>query len=311
MNNTPKSDNKKSLDIFSLFEKTRTVDSLRNESVSQSQIDAILAAGSLSPVGDLSRPWLCRIVINDEEKRSVVESCKKSNAKWFYNTKKPSFGKEDENLIEAGTKLINEAPALIVLFGNTKIPKWRESVWMCVGFMMLGASEQGLAASLFTPEDSKILNSSLNIAAHYSPEAVISIGYPDYVPEDKADSKKPGISFEFADIQETDKSDTDDLFPVNETQIVSGERKCACGCGKKIVGLSNKRKYIHGHSKFGVNGLFKALKAPPKCKCGCGEITEWDWDRMSWKKFIDKHIGIKKTRRKSQAVSKRQIDIFK
>jgi hypothetical protein len=98
---------------------------------------------------------------------------------------------------------------------------------------------------------------------------------------------------------------------VNETQIAIDERKCACGCGKRIVGLSNKRKYIHGHSKFGVNGLFKALKTPPKCKCGCGEITEWDWDRMSWKKYIDKHIGIKKPRKKSHAVSKRQIDIFK
>jgi hypothetical protein len=167
MINTPKSDNKKSLDIFSLFEKTRTVDSLQDENVAQSEIEAILAAGSLAPVGDLSRPWLCRIVINDEEKRMVVKSCKNSDNKWFYNTKKSPFGKEEENLKEAGTNLIDEAPVLIVLFGNTKITRWRESVWMCVSFMMLGASERGLTASIFTPEDSKILNSSLNIAAHY------------------------------------------------------------------------------------------------------------------------------------------------
>lgn len=89
------------------------------------------------------------------------------------------------------------------------------------------------------------------------------------------------------------------------------DRKCTCGCGKNVNSINSKRLYVHGHQKFGKNGIFESLKFPPKCKCGCDKEAEWDWESLKWKKYIDSHIGKRSNNGKTKTKLKKQIDLFK
>ena len=121
---------------------------------------------------------------------------------------------------------------------------------------------------------------------HYDPQVILPVGYPLVKP------------------QSTPKKQT-------EMEYLAVKNTCACGCGKQLVSLNPQRKFFHGHAKFGKNGLFKVLKSPPVCKCGCGMTTDWDWEKMKWKKYIDSHIGLRRASMRKSSPKVKQFDMFK
>jgi len=45
------------------------------------------------------------------------------------------------------------------------------------------------------------------------------------------------------------------------------------------------RKYWYEHEKIGKGNFWFYFNHPPKCRCGCGEYTDWDDIRLMWRKF--------------------------
>lgn len=91
---------------------------------------------------------------------------------------------------------------------------------------------------------------------------------------------------------------------------------CACGCGKKLdmVGAS-LRKFWYDHEKIGNGKFWFYFNHPPKCKCGCGESTDWDSIKLMWKDFKEAHEkrlsdNDKKSLLRKRNKKTRQRDLF-
>ncbi|MFC1513689.1 hypothetical protein ACFL5P_01645, partial [candidate division KSB1 bacterium] len=180
--------------------------------------------------------------------------------------------------------------------------------------MMLAAVDQGLGTVIYTPGDKDFLNNILKVPSNYDPQVILPVGYPLVEPQENS-TKQTRLEFEAKRpeiIPDSNKHDGSKVQKSNIDRIEENntENKCACGCGKIVVSLNTRRKFIQGHSKFGENGLHAVLRTPPKCKCGCSQDTEWNWDKMAWKKYIDRHIGIRKARERSSK-KLNQFELFK
>ncbi len=302
-------------DLFTLLEKRRSIREFKDEDIPRSRIDTILAAGSHSPSGGNRHPWHF-VVISDPEKKKIIRvNCEEADRKWHEEADEKLQKWLEAKHITTVKNFLTDAPYLIVVFGDERDPYWRESTWICIGYMMLAAVDQGLGTVIYTPENGTFLNEFLSIEKHFIPQVILPVGIPAVEPQ-----KNPKRQTEKEHIyrQTRHRKNTVIEHPVqvirkeNTFNVLerNGERKCACGCGRQLIGLNPKRKYIHGHSKFGENGIFKVLKSPPKCKCGCGRETEWDWDRMTWKRYIDSHIGVRKSNSRPGKKPKKQFDLF-
>ncbi|MFC1556853.1 nitroreductase family protein [candidate division KSB1 bacterium] len=302
------------LDLKSLLKKRRSIRAFKNDPVSQDQIDTIISAGNHAPSGGNRHPWKYVVVRDEELKAEIRKSSEAGDEEWHKKADEKLRKWLEAKHITTEKQFLTDAPALIVVFGDSRDPYWLESVWISIGYMMLAAVDQGLGTVIYTPGDPDFLTSVLNISANYIPQVILPVGYPLVEPQDNP-TRQTEMEHQKAigrALSEQLVPEAEDLFMYDsENQTQERDRKCACGCGKKIVGLNSKRKYIHGHAKFGPNGLLQVLKNPPNCKCGCGEPTEWDWEKMNWKKYIDRHIGIHKTAERMSTLVREQIDLFK
>ena len=322
----PKSTKSSGMDLIGLLQKRRSIRAFKTEPVSSDSIDAILAAGNHAPSGGNRHPWKY-VIVDDPELKTMIRKASEAGDREWHRTADEKLKKWlDAKHITPEKQFLSDAPALIVVFGDTDDPYWRESVWISIGYMMLACVDQGLGTVIYTPGDPAYLNEVLDVPERFSPQVILPVGYPVVEPQDNptkqteaehrvlqgAAPEENGKKKAQAGENDGDDGDVTELFRERrEKPAKDGQKKCACGCGRPIVGLNSKRKYIHGHAKFGPNGLLQVLKNPPLCKCGCGQPTEWDWEKMTWKKYIDKHIGIHRQAERKPSFMKEQIDMFK
>ncbi|MCP4727487.1 MAG: hypothetical protein GY863_20785 [bacterium] len=311
----PSDSNPSGLDLFSLLKKRRSVREFKQESFPYSKIEAVIAAGQHSPSGGNRHPWHFVVVSDPEKKKIIRDRCEKADKSWHENADDRLRKWLKAKHITPVKNFLTDAPYLIVVFADKNDPYWKESTWISIGYMMLAVVDQGLGTVIYTPGDGSFLNEFLDVAEHYIPQVILPVGIPVIEPQANPKRQTEKEYLYRKNLKDNSKvSDTmsreDKTENSNNGMNKNGDRKCACGCGKPLIGLNQKRKYIHGHSKFGENGIFKILKSPPKCKCGCSKGTEWDWDRMTWKKYIDSHIGVRKNNSGQRNKLKKQFDLF-
>jgi len=311
----PKTVETSGLDFISLVNKRRSIRVYQPGPVEDNKIETVIAAGNKAPSGANRHPWKFCVITDDKVKKQVRERCEAADKSWHEAADERLRKWLEVKHITTEKKYLTDAPVLIVVFGDTEDPYWIESVWVSVGFMLLAAVDQGLGSLVYTPGDPDFLNEILNVSDRYKPQAILPLGYPVVQPQ-STPARQTKLEHKAQTVEEKDEETKEDaaglLFKENDKTADSQQnvRKCACGCGRPIVGLNSKRKYIHGHAKFGPMGLLKVLKNPPFCKCGCGEPTEWDWEKMAFKKYKDKHIGIRKKPVRRKSALREQFDLF-
>ena len=295
--------------------KRRSIRAFRTDPVPSEKVDAIIAAGQHAPSGAQRHSWRIQTITDSAVKKVIKEKCQTGDKDWHEKADKKLQQWLKAKHITPDKRFLTDAPVLIAVFGDTRAPYWLESVWICIGYMMLAAVDQGLGTVIYTPGDKSFINGILNVPKHYEPQAILPIGYPLVEPQS---NPKKQTEMEYLALKERKSIMSEEKQTIEKSKTTSYNSTdkslsptCACGCGRRIVRLSSLRKYIQGHAKFGVNGLHKVLKSPPTCRCGCGLPTEWDWENMNWKKYIDSHIGLKKLKKRKPLYSKRQLDLFK
>lgn len=311
----PKSAQSSGQDLLTLLTKRRSIRAFRVDSVSSEKVDVITAAGQHAPSGANRHSWRIQTITDSAVKKVIREKCQIVDKNWHEKADKKLQKWLKAKHITPEKTFLTDAPVLIAVFGNTRAPYWLESVWVCIGYMALAAVDQGLGTVIYTPGDMSFMNDVLNVPKYYKPQAILPIGYP--LVEPQSNSKKQ-TEMEYLALKENKSIVSEQKYTIEKSKITSYNSidlslspTCACGCGRRIISLGSRRKYIQGHRKFGVNGLHEVLKSPPTCKCGCGLPTEWDWEYMKWKKYIDSHIGLKKIKKRIPSYLKRQLDLFK
>ncbi len=97
---------------------------------------------------------------------------------------------------------MTDAPVLLAIFGNTRDPYRLESEWICVGFMMLAAVDQGLGTVTYTPGSKEFMNDILDVPKHYDAQAILPLGFPLIEPQKSA---KKQTQLEHEALEEIDR----------------------------------------------------------------------------------------------------------
>ena len=148
-------------DLFSLLKKRRSIRAFLPEPVPPEKVEAILSAGEHAPSGAHRHPWLFRIITDPMVQRAIRDRCEIADKDWHEKADKKMQRWLKAKHITTEKRFLTEAPVLIVVFGDTKAPYWQESVWICIGYMMLAAVDQGLGTVIYTPGDRSFMNEVL------------------------------------------------------------------------------------------------------------------------------------------------------
>ncbi len=171
------------LDLISLLRKRRSIRAFRSDPVPEEKLNAIIAAGQHAPSGAHRHPWLCKLVTDYAVKRQIREKCELADKEWHKNAEKRLLDWLNVKHITTEKRFLTDAPALIAVFGDTRSPYWLESIWICIGYMMLAAVDQGLGSVTYTPGNKDFMNQILGVQSHYDAQAVLPVGYPLIVPQ--------------------------------------------------------------------------------------------------------------------------------
>ena len=151
----------------------------------------MLDAGRYAPSGANQQPWTYILVTDATLKQQIRNEAEKVETEYYKTA--PSQLREwfKKQGLTPVKPFLTDAPALIVVAGDTRAPYWFESTWISIAYILLQAENQKLGTLTYTPLDTTFLNKLLIIPNHYSVVAIIPIGYPAETPTTKTRPRKP------------------------------------------------------------------------------------------------------------------------
>jgi len=177
--------------LLDLMKNRRSIRKYKKQDVPLETIYSVLDAGRYAPSGTNQQPWTYILVTDTPLKQQVREGAERVETE--YHKTVPSQLREwfKKQGITPVKPFLTDAPALIVVAGDTKAPYWLESTWISIAYILLQAENQKLGILTYTPLDTTFLNKLLNIPNYYLVVAIIPIGYPAETPPTKTRPRKP------------------------------------------------------------------------------------------------------------------------
>ncbi len=164
-------------ELIDLMRRRRTVRKYLSKPVNEESLNRILEAATLPPSGLDVLPYAF-IVITDEKAKQRIRTGAETAESEFHSSVKTEVKKfVDFKKITWEKPFLTEAPVLLVIAGDTTNPYWLESVWIAISYIILAIENDGLASLTYTPSDTGFLRELLDIPPHFSPEAILPIGY--------------------------------------------------------------------------------------------------------------------------------------
>lgn len=179
------------MELLNLMKNRRSIRRYKKQAIALEKIYSVLDAGRYAPSGANQQPWIYILVTDATLKQQIRDEAERIETK--YHKTVPSQLQEwfKKQGLTPAKPFLTDAPALIVVAGDTKSPYWLESTWISIAYVLLQAENQKLGTLTYTPSDTTFLNRLLNIPNHYSVVAIIPIGYPAETPTTKTRPRKP------------------------------------------------------------------------------------------------------------------------
>jgi nitroreductase len=165
--------------LLDLMRRRRTVRKYRPTPIAEDSFNRIIEAATLPPSSADTLPYSF-IIVKDEATKNIIRDEAESIEKRFH----PKVENELKKLIEiknitAEKPFLTQAPVLVIVAGDTRMPYWLESTWIAVSYLLLAIENEGLASLTYTPSDIHFLRKILDIPEHMSPQVIIPIGHAD------------------------------------------------------------------------------------------------------------------------------------
>lgn len=158
-----------------IFHETRSVRKYQAGNIDEKIICRIIEKAKQAPSGLNKQPWFYAVIINKGLRESIREECERIENNFY-----KKIGKKRDEFFEMNITVkkpfLTEASCLVVVFGNTGDPYYRESVWLSVAWFILAAQEEGLSTLTYTPEEMGFLNEMLDIDRTFHPEVILPLG---------------------------------------------------------------------------------------------------------------------------------------
>ena len=165
----------------------RTIRDYLPDQVNEESLNRILEAATLPPSGAGLLPYITIVVKDKEMKQKIRQEAQKVETEYHNNLTGRLKDKFDSMGGSPERSFLTDAPALLVIAGDTEKPYWTESCWIAISYMILAIENEGLGSVTYTPPEVSFLNQLLNIPDKFVPQVVLPIGYPvDKTPAKKA-----------------------------------------------------------------------------------------------------------------------------
>jgi len=169
--------------IVDLAKRRVTVRKFLSKETPLQKIIRIIEVARQAPSGANRQPWRFIVVSDASLKRRIREECEKIERS--FHSKAPRWMKKwlSEKKITPVKEFLTEAPYLMVVCSEKAAVYHVQSVWLCIGYMLLAIEEEGLATVTYTPSKTVAIREILAIPEEYIVEAILPIGYAAEKPE--------------------------------------------------------------------------------------------------------------------------------
>ena len=163
--------------IVDIATRRKTARIFKGDPVEKGDLLYILEAIRQSPSGSNTQPWRV-IVMDDPDAKARVRAAAEEGERNFYESISPERKKwYDSKGLSPSKPLLTEAPALLVVLGDTNAPNYKPSVWVSIGYALLAIEEKGLSTVTYTPSDPVLVTEAVGAPEGFLVEAVLPVGY--------------------------------------------------------------------------------------------------------------------------------------
>jgi len=162
--------------ILDLAKRRKTVRRFSSTPINMEDVLVALEIACHAPSGANSQPWRFVIVTDPQIKRKIREVCERIERKFYSEVK----GELREWLLARGftweKPFLEEAPIIVLVLSVTKAPYSTQSVWLAVGYILLGLEELGLGTVTYTPSTTREVQDEVGIPDEFRVEAILPVG---------------------------------------------------------------------------------------------------------------------------------------
>ena len=130
-----------------------------------------------APSGANSQPWRFICVDDPLMKEKVRLSCEMQE-KRFHETVDASLKKWfNSKGITFKKSFLTDAPLLLAVFSDQRMPYATESTWLAIGYILLSLEERCLSTLTYTPSYPEKIEGVFDVPKDFKLEAILPIGY--------------------------------------------------------------------------------------------------------------------------------------
>ncbi len=136
-----------------------------------------IKAAAQAPSGANRQPWRFVLVDEPKTKERIRAACEEQERRHHASVDanlKQWFGLKN---ITWEKPFLTDAPILLAVFSNQKMPYAAESTWLAIGYIILALEERSLSTLTYTPSYPENVRSVFNAPNEYKLETILPIGY--------------------------------------------------------------------------------------------------------------------------------------
>ena len=130
-----------------------------------------------APSGANRQPWRFVLVDDPKTKERIRVACEEQEKRHHANVEANLKQWFNSKNITSQKPFLTEAPTLLAVFSNQKMPYATESTWLAIGYIILALEERSLSTLTYTPSYPENVRSMFNAPEEYKLEAILPIGY--------------------------------------------------------------------------------------------------------------------------------------
>lgn len=130
-----------------------------------------------APSGANRQPWRFIIVDDPKMKENVRAVCEEQEKRFHENVEAGLEQWFRSKNITWQKPFLTDAPMLLAVFSDRKMPYARESVWLAIGYIVLALEEKSLSTVTYTPSYPENVRTIFNAPEQYKLETILPIGY--------------------------------------------------------------------------------------------------------------------------------------
>ncbi len=162
--------------ILELATRRKTTRVFTRDPVSLEDVLCCIRVAVQAPSGANKQPWRF-IIIDDSETREKVRALCEEQERRFHESVEAELRQWFRSKSISWRKpFLTEAPILLAVLSDQRMPYATESTWLAIGYVLLALEERSLSTLTYTPSFPENIRVLFNAPEDYKLEAILPVG---------------------------------------------------------------------------------------------------------------------------------------